>query len=55
VATLLPLVVLAFWIGLAPAPIFRVLEDPVARIVRQVEGTAPEPVAELPRVAPSAW
>ena len=51
VATLLPLVVLAFWIGLAPAPIFRVLEEPVARIVRQVEGTAPapEPVAQLPR------
>jgi NADH-quinone oxidoreductase subunit M len=49
VATLLPLVVLAFWIGLAPAPIFKVLEEPVARIVRQVEGTAPEPVALLPR------
>jgi NADH-quinone oxidoreductase subunit M len=49
VATLLPLVVLAFWIGLAPAPIFRVLEEPVARIVRQVEGTSPQPVAQLPR------
>ena len=49
VLTLLPLVVLAFWIGLAPAPIFRVLEEPVARIVRQVEGTAPAPVAQLPR------
>jgi NADH-quinone oxidoreductase subunit M len=44
VATLLPLVVLAFWIGLAPAPLFRVLEEPVARIVQQVEGTWSQPV-----------
>jgi NADH-quinone oxidoreductase subunit M len=46
-ATLLPLVALAFWIGLAPAPLFRVLEEPVARIVKQVE-------APLDRVASAA-
>jgi NADH-quinone oxidoreductase subunit M len=45
VATLLPLVVLAFWIGLKPAPLFRVLEEPVARLVQQVEGTWTHPVA----------
>ncbi|HZN54261.1 MAG TPA: NADH-quinone oxidoreductase subunit M [Candidatus Polarisedimenticolaceae bacterium] len=36
-AYLLPLVVLAFWIGLRPAPIFEVLDEPVRRIVAQVE------------------
>jgi NADH-quinone oxidoreductase subunit M len=36
IMTLAPLTVLAFWIGLYPKPIFRVLEQPVARIVQQV-------------------
>jgi NADH-quinone oxidoreductase subunit M len=38
-ATLLPLVALAFWIGLYPKPVFDVLDEPVARLVSQVEGT----------------
>ena len=37
-ATLLPLVLLAFWIGLYPKPLFDVLEEPVARLERQVQG-----------------
>jgi NADH-quinone oxidoreductase subunit M len=45
VATLLPLVALSFWIGLYPAPFFRVLEEPVQRIVRQVQGTESYPSA----------
>jgi NADH-quinone oxidoreductase subunit M len=61
--TLVPLVVLCFWIGLYPKPFFRILEQPVAHIVRQLEAvdmdtvramqeqppgpTAAEPVAEL--------
>jgi NADH-quinone oxidoreductase subunit M len=36
-ATLLPLVVLAFWIGVRPAPFFRILEEPVSRLVHQVD------------------
>jgi len=48
-AYLLPLVVLAFWIGIRPAPLFRVLDEPVSRLVRQVEKTyefpAPAPVS----------
>jgi NADH-quinone oxidoreductase subunit M len=36
VATLLPLMLLAFWIGIYPKPFFAVLEEPVARIVQQV-------------------
>jgi len=35
-AVLLPLVVLAFWIGIYPKPFFAVIEKPVERIVRQV-------------------
>jgi NADH-quinone oxidoreductase subunit M len=36
IATLVPLVLLAFWIGLYPKPFFRILERPVARLVQQV-------------------
>jgi NADH-quinone oxidoreductase subunit M len=35
-ATLIPLVILAFWIGIYPKPLFRVLERPVQTIVEQV-------------------
>jgi NADH-quinone oxidoreductase subunit M len=35
-ATLLPLIVLCFWIGVYPKPLFRVLERPVQLIVEQV-------------------
>jgi NADH-quinone oxidoreductase subunit M len=38
IATLLPLLLLAFWIGVYPAPFFAVLEEPVDRLVLQVEG-----------------
>jgi NADH-quinone oxidoreductase subunit M len=36
IATLVPLALLAFWIGLYPKPLFNILEQPVARIVQQV-------------------
>jgi hypothetical protein len=35
-ATLIPLVVLAFWIGIYPAPLFKVAEAPVHRLVERV-------------------
>src|SRR5271165_1775280 len=35
-ATLIPLVILAFWIGIYPKPLFTVLEAPVHQIVSQV-------------------
>jgi len=38
-AYLLPLVVLSFWIGIRPEPFFRILDEPVQRLVRQVEKT----------------
>jgi NADH-quinone oxidoreductase subunit M len=37
VLTLLPLAVLAFWIGVYPKPFFDVLEEPVTRLVQQVD------------------
>ena len=39
-ATLVPLVVLAFWIGIYPKPLFRVLDAPVQRIVQVVNPQA---------------
>ena len=36
VMTLVPLIILAFWIGLYPKPFFRVLEQPVQKIVERV-------------------
>src|ERR1700735_4352706 len=35
-ATLIPLVILAFWIGIYPAPLFKVVEQPVRRLVETV-------------------
>ena len=35
-ATLIPLIIVAFWIGLYPAPFFRALEKPVNKIVAKV-------------------
>jgi NADH-quinone oxidoreductase subunit M len=39
IMTLLPLAVASFWIGLYPAPFFKILDEPVIRIVQQVEQT----------------
>jgi NADH-quinone oxidoreductase subunit M len=36
IATLVPLIIWAFWIGLYPKPFFNVLEKPVAAIVQRV-------------------
>ena len=35
--TLIPLIVLCFWIGLYPKPFFRILEPSIARVVRAVD------------------
>jgi NADH-quinone oxidoreductase subunit M len=64
VLTLVPLVLLSFWIGLYPKPFFRILEEPVQRLVLQLdkvdvypeqvvrfEGDRLEPPAILPAEA----
>lgn len=45
--TLIPLTVLAFWIGLYPWPFFKILDEPVTRLVQQVEGTYVYPQSTL--------
>jgi NADH-quinone oxidoreductase subunit M len=56
VMTLVPLVVWAFWIGLYPAPFFKVLEKPVEAIVSRVNPDffkAPPAAAAVSPEAPS--
>jgi NADH-quinone oxidoreductase subunit M len=56
-ATLIPLVILAFWIGIYPKPLFRVLERPVQQIVEQVNpgyyGAERASAAGQPAAAPA--
>ncbi len=40
--TLIPLIVMAFWIGLYPKPFFRMMEPTVARVMERIEAAAPE-------------
>src|SRR3984957_11592498 len=54
-ATLLPLVILMFWIGIYPKPLFRFLERPVQQIVEQVNpGYYGAESAATPAAAPAA-
>jgi NADH-quinone oxidoreductase subunit M len=39
IMTLVPLVIVAFWIGIYPKPFFQILDEPVDRLVRQIDGT----------------
>jgi NADH-quinone oxidoreductase subunit M len=44
-ATLLPLIIMAFWIGLYPAPFFKALDKPVNKlveIIKAVPASAPQ-------------
>jgi NADH-quinone oxidoreductase subunit M len=53
--TLLPLVILALWIGLYPGPIFRVIRRPSEKIVQIVGGaTAEAPAVAEKTAAPGA-
>jgi NADH-quinone oxidoreductase subunit M len=49
VMTLLPLIVFSFWIGLYPKPFFAILDEPVTRLVEQVNKTHvyPDHVVDL--------
>jgi len=47
VMTLAPLTLIAFWIGIYPAPFYRILDEPVRRLVAQVEKTHEFPAAGI--------
>ena len=49
IMTLVPLVIVAFWIGIYPKPFFEILDEPVERLVQQIDGTYqfPDDVAAL--------
>jgi NADH-quinone oxidoreductase subunit M len=61
-ATMIPLIVLAFWIGIYPKPLFRVLDRPVRELVQQVnpgyyqatQPTTPTPMAPASATQPAA-
>jgi len=57
-ATVLPLVALAFWIGIYPKPLFEVLDVPVHRLVERVNPNyftaAPSPASIATMPAPAA-
>jgi NADH-quinone oxidoreductase subunit M len=46
-ATVVPLIILAFWIGLYPGPFFAILDKPVNKIVEKVR---PEFFQSTPRL-----
>ena len=54
VMTLLPLMVLAFWIGLYPKPILAVLDEPVDKLISQVEGSYVDPGSAVVSAPPPA-
>jgi NADH-quinone oxidoreductase subunit M len=43
VATFVPLIILAFWIGLYPKPFFQILEQPVNHTIALVRPDYPQP------------
>jgi NADH-quinone oxidoreductase subunit M len=42
VATFVPLIIMAFWIGLYPKPFFQILEQPVNHLVTVVRPDYPQ-------------
>jgi NADH-quinone oxidoreductase subunit M len=53
VATFVPLIIMAFWIGLYPKPFFQILEQPVNQIVTSVRPDYPIPGVNVPLAAQS--
>jgi NADH-quinone oxidoreductase subunit M len=52
IATFVPLIAMALWIGLYPKPFFQILEQPVNQIARDVHENAKNIVAAVPAEAP---
>jgi len=59
VATFVPLLIMAFWIGLYPKPFFQILEQPVNHTIAMVRPDYPQPAVNAgaqptPTGAPAA-
>jgi len=52
VATFVPLIIMAFWIGLYPKPFFQILEQPVNHTIAIVRPDYPQPQAPVTAGAP---
>jgi NADH-quinone oxidoreductase subunit M len=52
IATFVPLVAMALWIGLYPKPFFQILEQPVKQISEDVRGHSRNAVAAAPVAVP---
>ncbi|MCP4901088.1 MAG: NADH-quinone oxidoreductase subunit M [bacterium] len=52
--TIIPLIILAFWIGLYPKPFFRMMEPTVDRLMTRVEAVMPVEEAVAPHAQPAA-
>jgi len=53
IMTLLPLTILAFWLGLYPKPVFDILDEPVDRLVQQIEQSQTYP--NMAETLPPGW
>ncbi|HEX8926217.1 MAG TPA: Fe-S-binding domain-containing protein, partial [Terriglobales bacterium] len=53
-ATFLPLIAIALWIGLYPKPFFQILDQPVTAIVQQVEHPQVYNAQQAPATAPAS-
>ena len=53
IATFVPLIALALWIGLYPKPFFQILEQPANQIARDVRANAATALAAAPAAAPA--
>jgi NADH-quinone oxidoreductase subunit M len=54
VATFVPLLIMAFWIGLYPKPFFQILEQPVNHTISMVRPDYPLPAGAVNAVIPAA-
>jgi NADH-quinone oxidoreductase subunit M len=51
VATFIPLLIMAFWIGLYPKPFFQILEQPVNHTIAVVRPDYPQPAVNASQAA----
>jgi len=53
ILTFVPLIIMAFWIGLYPKPFFQILDQPVNQIVQNLHDNANPMAAVNAQVAPA--